>query len=370
MEILPMNFKTLSYCGLWSENVKFHFLKSVYKTLVVVLIFHFTIAEAIEFVKTCGSEEDSTQGLFLSFTFLALCFKILNFVLDRKEMLNLLAKFSSDICQPNSSEEWVIFKRCTQQIDRIFLTFMILSQTSGIAFLTLPFLETGLVNVTLPFRTYQPYDVSNNALYLATYTLQLLAAFYGVLLNVTFDTMVYGFILLICAQYEILCHRLLKIEYHCSNFSIKKCVHHHVIILDLISSTQSFFMKVVTPLFFFSLITLGASVFKIIQLNLLSIEFFTMALYLMCMMSEIFCYCSYGNELTLKSKNVIDAVYCSNWVKFDSIERKGLRFIMHMSVRGKVISHHGQCILNLNTFVWIIKTSYSALNVLQKGEKA
>ena len=267
MEILSLNFKTLSYCGLWNENIKFSLLKSVYKILVVSIIFHFTISEAIEFVRTCGLAEDSTQGLFISFTFIALCFKTLNFILRRKEMLNLIKKFGSNICQPNSPEEWIIFKKYTREINRIFLTIMILSQTSGLAFLTLPFLQTRLENITLPFKTYQPYEISNSALYLSTYILQLLAAFYGVLMNVSFDTMVYGFILLICAQYEIFCLRLMKIDDQYENFAIKTFVDHHVLIQDLISSTQSFFMKVVTPLFFFSLITLGASIFKIIQVN-------------------------------------------------------------------------------------------------------
>ncbi|XP_051166327.1 odorant receptor 46a-like [Leptopilina boulardi] len=151
-----------------------------------------------------------------------------------------------------------------------------------------------------------------------------------------------------------------------NNFLLKNYVEHHVQIKNQIFRIQQFFMRVITILFFFSLITLGACIFKIIELKLLSIECFSMCLYLTCMLFQIFLYCYHGHELTLKSKIVLNAVYNSNWTSLNSKNRKSLQFIMQFSSMGVVISHHGQCTLNLNTFVWIMKTSYTALNVLRK----
>ncbi|XP_051166200.1 odorant receptor 46a-like [Leptopilina boulardi] len=365
MDILPLPFRTLSFTGLWNKDSNFSFVKSIYKIFVVTSIFHFTISEAVGFLKICNTEEDSTQGLFLSFTFAALCLKILNFLFQQEKMSDIIQNFRVQSFQPKSPDEKVIWEKYNCEAKRIFLIFLILSQSSGLCFLTLPFMETGFENITLPFKTYQPYNVANSQLYSITYILQLLEAFYGVLINVSLDSMVYGFILLLCAQYEILCLRLMKIDDN-NNFLLKTYVDHHVQIKSQICKIQHFFMRVISTLFFFSLITLGASIFKIIELKLLSIECFTMCLYLTCMLFQIFLYCHHGHELTLKSKIVINAIYNSNWTPLNSKNRKSLQLIMQYSAKGVVISHRGQCILNLNTFVWIIKTSYSALNILRK----
>ena len=50
----------------------------------------------------------------------------------------------------------------------------------------------------------------------------------------------------------------------------------------------------------------------------------------------------------------MDAAYSSSWVDLRYTERKSLRFMMQMSFKGNIISHRGQCILSLNTFVWVI----------------
>ncbi|XP_043467284.1 odorant receptor 94a-like [Leptopilina heterotoma] len=297
MDILPLHFRTLSYSGLWTDNSNSSLIKSFYKLLVISLIFHFTISEAAGFIKTCASEEDSTQGLFLSFTFVALCLKICNFTFQRGKMSEIIKDFQIENFQPTSREETVIWEKYNKKARRIFLIIMILSQSSGLCFLALPFVETGFGNSSLPFKTYQPYDVASSQVFWFTYVLQLFAAFYGVLINVSMDTMVYGFILLLCAQYEILSLRLVKIDGN-ENFLLKSYVDHHVHIKN-------------------------------------------------------------------QSKIILNAIYNSNWTQLNSKNKRSLRFIMQFSAKGVVISHHGQCVLNLNTFVWIMKTSYSALSVLR-----
>ncbi|XP_043467286.1 odorant receptor 46a-like [Leptopilina heterotoma] len=280
-------------------------------------------------------------------------------------MAEIIKDFQVENFQPISREEKIIWEKYNQQAKRIFLVMMILCQSSGLCFLTLPFVETGFGNMSLPFKTYQPYDVASSQVYWFTYVLQLFAAFYGVLINVSMDTMVYGFILLLCAQYEILSLRLVKIDGN-ENFLLKSYVDHHVHIKNQVFKIQHFFMRIVATLFFFSLITLGASIFKIIELKLLSIECFTICLYLICILFQIFVYCYHGNELTLKSKIILNAIYNSNWTQLNCKNKKSLRFIMQFSAKGVIISHRGQCVLNLNTFVWIMKTSYSALSVFRK----
>ncbi|XP_051166257.1 putative odorant receptor 71a [Leptopilina boulardi] len=95
-----------------------------------------------------------------------------------------------------------------------------------------------------------------------------------------------------------------------------------------------------------------------------------MIAYCSCMLLQIFLYTFYGNKLIEKSQSVADAVYNSDWLNVDSAQRRELKFIMQISSKGTILSHHGQCILNLNTFVWIVKASYTALSVLRNGTSA
>ncbi|XP_014480195.1 PREDICTED: odorant receptor 33b-like [Dinoponera quadriceps] len=83
------------------------------------------------------------------------------------------------------------------------------------------------------------------------------------------------------------------------------------------------------------------------------------------MLFEILLYCWYGNELDLKMKSVAYAIYVSNWMAVSAKQRKSLMLVMLISQRGRILSFYGFSDLILNTFMSILKTSYSAFNLLQ-----
>jgi len=95
----------------------------------------------------------------------------------------------------------------------------------------------------LPFKTYLPYSISDFFSYIATYLQHVGAIFYGVLLNVAFDSLVYGFTVHVCGQIELLRHRLSEIFRDYSDTGrrcriipghedaiIGQCVKHHLCI--------------------------------------------------------------------------------------------------------------------------------------------
>ena len=270
MEVLPLHFKALSFCGLWSKSIKISLLQWVYKIFVISLVCYLGVAEVLEIIlKLCLTTEDVTEGLVLPFTLLGIDFKMLNFLFNQEKILNIVEKFRKTICQPVSAEERAILENYTRKIDRIFATILTSYQVCGTAFLLLPFLENEVQNHTLPYKTYQPFKHSSTIPYYCTYTAQVFADFYAVCVEVSMDNLVFGFMFLICAQYDLLCHRLTTIGDEKEKFSLKEIIDHHVLIQDIIISIQKCFIKVVTPVFAFSLITFGASVFRITQVNIL-----------------------------------------------------------------------------------------------------
>ena len=270
MEVLPLHFKVLSSCGLWSKSIKISLLQWVYKIVVISLVCYLGVGGVLEIIlKICLTTEDVSQGLFLPFTVLCIDFKMLNFLFNQEKISNILEKFRKTICQPVSAEERAILEKYTRKIDRIFATILTSYQICGSAFLLLPFLENEMQNHTLPYKTYQPFKDSSTVAYYCTYIVQVFADFYAVCVEVSMDNLVFGFMFLICAQYDLLCHRLTTIGDEKEKFSLKEIIDHHVLIQDIIISIQKCFIKVVTPVFAFSLITFGGSVFRITQVNIL-----------------------------------------------------------------------------------------------------
>ncbi|XP_014480183.1 PREDICTED: uncharacterized protein LOC106747303 [Dinoponera quadriceps] len=343
---------------------------------IVILIYEFTISEVIELVRTRDHIEDITEGLFLTLTYVALCFKYGNFLARRDEVSILLNCFRSKTCQPKNFEERTILikydpKWCVR-------TFMSMSQATCWALVFAPIVGPQDSDRPLPFKTYMPYSIFGWYLYLATYLQHVAAIFYGVLLNVSFDSLVYGFTLHACGQIELLCHRLSEIFKDCldaDQYRIKsnraavigECVRHHLRVHELVRRIQSLFVWTVTVLFIFSMVTLCTSIFQMSKKKLLSVGFLSLVLYLGCMLYQVFFYCWYGNELRLKSKRIANAIYFSNWTMATPQERRSLVLIMINSQKGFVLSYHGIFSLCLDTFTWIFNTSYSAFNLLQQA---
>ncbi|XP_018053563.1 PREDICTED: odorant receptor 82a-like [Atta colombica] len=350
MDILPINFKALRFCGVWKErkddNICVRFLRFCYRYAIFLLIYEFTIFDVIEVIRTRDHVQELTEGLFLGLTFLTLCVKYANFLLRESELSDLLDSLRVKMCQPRNSTEKLIIEQHSRRAKWSSILFMMISYMTGFGFMVTPAL--GLLKGgerVLPLKTYIPYSVSSPLLYLATYLQQFLTLFYGIMLNVTFDCLVYGFTIQVCAQIELMCCRLTDSFKNPSRISsgqnretsasIVECVKHHLLVSNL--------------------------------KKLLSFEFFSMFLYLSGMLLQLFYYCWYGNELELKSKDIATAVYSCDWTIVTPRERRSLMLIIISSQKGIMFSYHGIFALSLNTFTWICRTSYSAYNLLQQG---
>ncbi|XP_025159318.1 odorant receptor 46a-like isoform X1 [Harpegnathos saltator] len=350
----------------------------IFRYSILLLIYEFTISEVIELVRTRDHVEDITEGLFVTLTYVALCFKYGNFLVRRDEMSALLNCFRGQTCQPKNSEERTILIKYDRKARWCVRTFMSMCQAACLAFVLAPIVGPQDTDRPLPFKTYIPYSISDWYIYVLTYLQHAAATFYGILLNVSFDALVYGFTLHACGQIELLCHRLSEIfedHLNVNQYRIKsnkavvigECVRHHLRVHELVNRIQSLFVWTVTILFIFSMVTLCTSIFQMSKKRLLSVGFLSLVLYLGCMLFQVFFYCWYGNELQLKSKSISDAIYSSNWTTATLQDRRSLLFVMTISQRGLKLSYYGIFNLALDTFTWVLKTSYSVFNVLQQA---
>ncbi|XP_032691025.1 odorant receptor Or2-like [Odontomachus brunneus] len=85
-------------------------------------------------------------------------------------------------------------------------------------------------------------------------------------------------------------------------------------------------------------------------------------------LAAIFYYCWFGNELKLKSLQLSDNIYNMEWMTLNDNVKKGLLMIMNRATIP--IEFKGAYMpMNLESFVVVLKTSYSLFNVLIQSRK-
>ncbi|XP_028047924.1 putative odorant receptor 92a [Monomorium pharaonis] len=108
--------------------------------------------------------------------------------------------------------------------------------------------------------------------------------------------------------------------------------------------------------------------FCLYQLNRTTTKsnYFEMALYISCMLTQIFLYCWYGNEVKVKSSEMVDNIFKMEWMTLDENRKKSLMIIMRRSLVPIQISCAYIIPMNLESFMSILKISYSTYNLLQQ----
>nr|QZH55127.1 odorant receptor 31 [Achelura yunnanensis] len=144
------------------------------------------------------------------------------------------------------------------------------------------------------------------------------------------------------------------------------CLTRYKKIAELLELLQDIFSGAIVVQFTIGGWILCMAAYQIIGLNVLSIEFASMVLFIFCILTELFIYCYYGNEVTLESQLVAGSVYCARWVPAPAWFRRVLLTALMYAQRplrplaGRLLP------LSLATFLKILKSSYSFYAVLRQ----
>ncbi|XP_013175791.1 PREDICTED: odorant receptor Or2-like [Papilio xuthus] len=106
--------------------------------------------------------------------------------------------------------------------------------------------------------------------------------------------------------------------------------------------------------------------YKIISLDFISIEFASMILFILCILTELFLYCYYGTELTEESALLVDAAYGMRWAGEGRAARRLLLLLLVRAHRPLRLAAGRVVPLSLDTFVKILKSSYTFYAVLRQ----
>nr|WCC57357.1 odorant receptor 22 [Papilio dardanus] len=144
------------------------------------------------------------------------------------------------------------------------------------------------------------------------------------------------------------------------------CVQHHQQILWFVKEIQSIFAEAMVVQFFVMAWVICMTVYKIVGLNILSAEFFSMAMYLGCMLAQLFIYCYYGTLLKYESECVNQSIYESQWTCLSPAARRLLLILMERCSRPLAPSIAYIVPMSIDTYISILKSSYTLFTFLDR----
>ncbi|XP_020281437.1 odorant receptor Or1-like isoform X2 [Pseudomyrmex gracilis] len=237
----------------------------------------------------------------------------------------------------------------------------------------------------LPMEGWYPYNVTRTPAFEITSAHQGIAIIIACFHNVAMDTLITGMITVVCCQLAILERNIVSIGNEKTNGSsarndksqlliaekrvlfyrsLKQCAVHSNMIHHFTREIQDIFGTVI----FFQLLS-NCVIICLIAFNVSQIYIpevlIGMLTYMCCMTYQIFIFCWHGNEVHLHSVRIVTAAYSSNWFSAPEGFKRNLRFVMMRAQTPLTLSAGNIMLLSLDTFVQILRMSYSIFTVLQ-----
>ncbi|XP_044727910.1 odorant receptor Or1-like [Chrysoperla carnea] len=257
-----------------------------------------------------------------------------------------------------------------------------------------PFLDKKGDERKLPYRIWYPFDIHESLIrYILTYAYQTISVVNNAVHNAAIDTIISGLMVHICAQLallqneienlKILINELMKLKAtNHTKFTAKRieftsrcvhCIFHHrkikelsIVLMKFLNETESIFTFGIFAQFSASILILCITALQLTIVAPFTFEFFAFITYLICMLSQIFLYCWYGNEIIHHSLSLPNTVYETNWYESDKNYKKYVEFLIFHTQRPLKLRVGRFFTLSLHTFMAILRNSYSYFAVLNQ----
>ncbi|EFN73262.1 hypothetical protein EAG_11422, partial [Camponotus floridanus] len=164
----------------------------------------------------------------------------------------------------------------------------------------------------LPYRVWLPYDTNASSIFWIISIQQIVSVYFGAIISVASDSLIFGFILQICAQFDIFENRLHKLMTNkISNYlnqlptsniekiAISEYVHHHLCIYKFAKTTNIIFNQIFFIQFFGSILLICTNIYYV-STHMMEYGSATVIIYTFGMFVQIYFFCWSGNEVILK----------------------------------------------------------------------
>ncbi|KAL0116268.1 hypothetical protein PUN28_011241 [Cardiocondyla obscurior] len=335
---------------------------NIYTVFVILLLFTFMLPQLMDVVLNVDNTDDFTDTFYILLAMIISCCKMVGLLINRKNIEILTNILTQKPFIPLEADEIKIRQKFDKTIQINTLRYTVLVEATC-ACVALTSLFTDFRKGNLTYREWTPYNYTSEAIFCVIYVRQLISTTIGSMVNVACDSLICGLLLHVCCQIEILECRLKKIS-HGQN-SLRDCVRQHDCIFKFAFMINEKFKIIIAIQFVVSTLVVCSNLYQLAKVTL-SAQCFPLILYTCSMLTQILIYCWYGNEVKLKSVELVTNIFEMGWLTMKESKRQNLLIIMNRSLIPIEFSSAYILTMNLDSFVSLLKTSYSAFNLLQQ----
>ncbi|CAD1475180.1 unnamed protein product, partial [Heterotrigona itama] len=333
MNVLRPAFNILIVCGCWMPSfcrtscAKLFY--NLYTTFVILLLHSFCISQFLNVILNVSTADELSDSLYMFIASVLSCCKILALLINRKAIGALGKQLEQEPCKPVDTQEIIVQRKFDRSIGSITIFYTIMVMLTVACMILFSFL-TDFSKLKLAYRAWLPFNYTVPNYYYMAYAHQIVALIGTALLNVACDVLVCGLFVHVCSQQEILKHRIKGLTKQ-SRPDIRKIVRFHDYLYRYTSIIQTRFKEIIGIQLLSSTLVVCFILYRLSNtpINSKYVEFI---LYLVCMMMQIFFYCWYGNQLKLKSVEVVDTIFEMDWVSLDNHTQKCLINVMRRGI--------------------------------------
>ncbi|XP_011882823.1 PREDICTED: odorant receptor Or1-like isoform X2 [Vollenhovia emeryi] len=352
-------------CGCWIpdswttpyKRLVYH----VYTIFIMVLIHTFMLSQLMDLILTVDNANDFTDNFYMLLAMFVSCCKMLTLLMNRSNIAMLIDILLRKPCRPVQSDEIAIQQKFDKHVQLNTLCYTIWVETTCLC-IAVTSLLTEFRRGRLTFRAWLPFDYSSSSLYRIVYAHQLISLTAGSMLHIACDGLICGLLVHVCCQIEILECRLRRIAH--DQDILRESVMQHNSVFKFAQLVNEKFKLTIVIQFIVSTLVVCFILYQFTKSTALRAQYMQLIMYLGCMLSQIFFYCWYGNEVKLKSRQLVDKIFDIEWVGLSKHNTDSLIMIMRRS--SKPIELSSAYVISMNLDSFLLKTSYSAYNIMKQ----
>ncbi|XP_044270426.1 odorant receptor 49b-like [Tribolium madens] len=371
---IKMNILVLRFLGLWPKgDGTYHgfYIFHVTFMMTTFLMGHlFFQAANIYFIRT--NLEAVTGTIYVLLVESLVVFKVYHLIKNMGMFKQLLRILDTEMFQPKNNTQILAINETVRVWKTIYKSFLYTCFGTNMFWAIYPLLDKSEGERRLPFLAWYPYNTKITPLYEITYVYQIVSVSFITTVHVNVDVLVAALNVFNGTQFDILCDNLINLHNLDKNGTLGvrenliTCIKHHKEILKFAERCNNFLNWILLVQFFIFAVSIGITMFQLTLVIPFSTEFYSLLTYGMAIILQIYMYCWFGNEVQVKSNKIPYAAFQCNWVDFSPEVKKNLIFFIMRAQKPVKLSALNLFYLTLDTFMMILKTSWSYFALLHQ----
>nr|XP_003704378.1 PREDICTED: odorant receptor 46a, isoform A-like [Megachile rotundata] len=344
----------------WASTYK-KLLYTVYTVFVFTLLNTVMVLQIMDLVLNVENQDELSEGFYMMLTMFVACHKMYSILTSKKNIVALTRILENEPFLPENEEEVDIRKKFDDIAQKQAYVY-----TTAIEVAVLFQSCVGALNMggqKLPFRMWLPQKYLSLTVLVIANIQQAMSLITGALVHIGCDNLIWGLLLHTCSQIEILEYRLRAIKPGESQ-SAKSSARYHDLVYRFAKMINEEFKMVIVVQFTVTTMIVCFNLYLLLTTENMNTKFLIVVLYTCSMLTQIFIYCWYGTKVKMKSLEVSDMVFRTDWMFFSKDVKRILYVIMRRANVSIEFRSAHVVSMNLEAFVNLLKTSYSAYNVL------